>query len=106
VIQSVTVSKDGPVTFSFLEPQKYLVKALFDRNNNGKWDTGNLQQRIPPEEVMYYLSVVKVRSNWDNKDNWSLPTQQSFSKKIIDEEVEAQILKDKMKKRKRNASAF
>lgn len=106
VIQSVTVSKDGPVTFNFLEPQKYLVKALFDRNNNGKWDTGNLPQRIPPEEVMYYLSVVKVRSNWDNKDSWSLPTQQSFSKKIIDEEVEEQKLKDKLKKKKRNASAF
>ena len=106
IIQSSTITKDGTVTFKFLEPRKYLVKAIFDRNNNGKWDTGNLKQRIPPEEVMYYLSVVKVRSNWDNKDNWSLPTQQTFSKKIIDDEVEAQKLKDKLKKKNRKTSAF
>ena len=78
ILKSAPISKDGVVTFDFLEPEKYLIKAIFDRNNNGKWDTGNLKKRIPPEEVMYYLSVVKVRSNWDNKDDWNLPTQEKF----------------------------
>ena len=105
IIQSKPVAKDELITFKYLEPRKYLIKAIFDRNNNGKWDTGNLKKRIQPEEVMYYLSVVKVRSNWDNKDNWTLPTQQSFSKKIIDEELEAQKIKDKLKKKK-NTRAF
>lgn len=100
VIHSIPVTKDGLITFKFLEPRKYLIKAIFDRNNNGKWDTGNLKKKIQPEEVMYYLSVVKVRSNWENKDNWTLPTQHSFSKKIIDDELEAQKLKDKQKKKK------
>jgi len=101
VIQSVTVLKDGLVTFKFLEPRKYLIKAIFDRNGNGKWDSGDLKKRIQPEEVMYYLSVVKVRSNWDNKDSWTLPTQHNFNKKIVDDELEAQKLKDKLKKKKR-----
>jgi hypothetical protein len=100
IYQSVTVLKDGLVTFKYLEPRKYLIKAIFDRNGNGKWDSGDLKKRIQPEEVMYYLSVVKVRSNWDNKDSWTLPTQHNFSKKIVDEELEAQKLKDKLKKRK------
>ena len=105
VIQSIPITESGEITFKFLEPQKYMIKALFDRNNNGKWDSGNLKERIPPEEVMYYLSVVKVRSNWDIKDTWALPSQPIFSKKIIDEELEAQKLKDKQKKFK-NKSAF
>jgi len=105
VVQSIPATKDGIVTFKFLEPRKYLIKAIFDRNNNGKWDTGNLKRKIQPEEVMYYLSVVKVRGNWENKDNWSLPTQQ-FDKKIIDDEIEAQKLKDKQKKKKKNTKAF
>ena len=100
VVQSIPVSKDGLVTFKFLEPRKYLIKAIFDRNNNGKWDAGNLKKRVQPEEVMYYLSVVKVRSNWDNTDDWTLPTQHLFNKKIVDEELEAQKLKDKQKKKK------
>ncbi len=106
IIQQIPIAKDGNVNFKLIEPGKYLLKAIFDRNNNGKWDTGNLKDKIPPEEVMYYLSVVKVRSNWDNKDNWILPAQQSFSKKIIDEEVEAQKLKDKLKKNPKRSSAF
>ena len=104
IYQSVIASKDGLITFKYLEPRKYVVKAIFDKNNNGKWDSGNLKKRIQPEEVMYYLSVIKVRSNWDNKDNWVLPPRQ-FSKKIVDEEIEAQKLKDKLKKKK-NTKAF
>ena len=103
IVQSIPLTKDELITFKFLEPRKYLIKAIFDRNNNGKWDTGNLNKKIQPEEVMYYLSVVKVRSNWENKDSWSLPTQQ-FSKKIIDEELEAQKIKDKLKKKKKSTA--
>lgn len=102
VILSKRVTKDGLVTFEFLEPRKYLIKAIFDRNNNGKWDTGNLKRKIQPEEVMYYLSVVKVRSNWESKPSWTLPAQQPSVKKIVDEEAEAQKLKDKLKKKKSN----
>lgn len=103
IVKSIPVTKSGPVTFQFLEPRKYLIKAIFDRNNNGKWDTGDLKKRIQPEEVMYYLEVVKVRGNWEAKKDWSLPTQQ-FSKTIIDEELEAQKIKDKLKKKKKTTA--
>jgi len=103
IAQSISVTKSGPVTFTFLEPRKYLIKTIFDRNNNGKWDTGDLKKRIQPEEVMYYLEVVKVRGNWEAKKDWSLPTQQ-FSKKIIDEELEAQKIKDKLKMKKKTTA--
>jgi hypothetical protein len=75
------------------------MKAIFDKNNNGIWDSGNLKEKIVPEEICYYQSVIKVRSNWDNKDTWSLPDPVSFMKKIIDEEVEAEKL---IKKKKKN----
>lgn len=103
VVQSMRFTKDGVLTFKYLEPRKYLIKAIFDKNNNGKWDTGDLKKRIQPEEVMYYLSVVKVRGNWDNKNDWTMPTQQ-YSKKIIDEELEAQKIKDKLKKKKKSTA--
>ena len=104
VIQSKPIVKDGTYTFKFLEPTKFMIKAIFDRNNNGKWDSGNLKKRVPPEEVMYYPNVVKVRSNWDIKDSWKLPSQPLYSKKIIDEELEAQKLKDKLKKHKKTTA--
>ena len=104
IVQAISITKDNEITFKFLEPRKYLIKAIFDRNHNGKWDIGNLKKGIPPEQVMYYLSVVKVRSNWDIKDSWTLPSQPIYNKKIIDDELEAQKLKDKLKKRKKTTA--
>ncbi len=105
VVRSTVIEKDGEVTFPFLEPQKYLLKAIFDRNNNGIWDTGNLKEKLQPEEVSYFLSVLKVRSNWENRDViWDLPANQ-FVKKIVDEELEAEKLKQKKKQTKKK-SAF
>jgi len=100
VLKSVRIEKDQEITLPFLEPKKYLLKAIFDRNNNGKWDTGNLKENLEPEEVCYYLSVIKVRSNWDNKDTWILPDPLVFRKKIVDAEEEADKL---AKKKKKNA---
>jgi hypothetical protein len=100
VIKSISIDKDQEVTIPFLEPRKYLMKAIFDKNNNGKWDSGNLKDKTEPEEVCYYQTVLKIRSNWENKPSWTLPDPVSFRKKIVDEEaVEAEKLKNKQKKK-------
>lgn len=97
VLKNISINKDEEITVPFLEPKKYLMKAIFDRNNNGKWDSGNLKEKLEPEEVCYYQSVIKVRSNWDNKDTWTLPDPVSFRKKIVDAEAEAEKLTKKKK---------
>jgi len=106
IIKSIKINKDEEVTFPFLEPKKYLMKAIFDRNNNGVWDSGNLKEKTEPEEVCYYLSVIKVRANWDNKDTWTLPDPISFRKKIIDAEIEAEKLTKKKKKAPQKSKLF
>jgi hypothetical protein len=98
LLKSIRIKKDQEITIPFLEPKKYLMKAVFDRNDNGIWDSGNLKEKIEPEEVCYYLSVIKVRSNWDNQDTWTLPDPVGFKKKIIDADVEAEKLLKKKKK--------
>jgi len=98
VLKNIRINKDEEIVIPFLEPKKYLLKAIFDKNSNGQWDSGNLKEKLEPEEVCYYQSVIKVRSNWDNKDTWVLPDPVIFRKKIVDEEVEAEKLKKKVKK--------
>ena len=101
VLKSIHIDKDQEVTIPFLEPKKYLMKAIFDKNNNGKWDSGNMKEKTMPEEVCYYQTVIKIRSNWENKPSWTLPDPISFRKKIVDEEAE--IEKANLKKKKKNA---
>jgi hypothetical protein len=104
VLRSERIYEDQIVEFPYLKSQKYMVKVIFDSNDNGEWDTGNLIKNIKPEEVLYYEKVIKVRKNWEQKPIWKLPTIKIFDKKVIDEEAEKERL-EKLKKAKTSGSS-
>lgn len=59
-------TKDSPVVdFRNLVPRKYKLRAIFDTNENGKYDTGNFLLGIQPERVSYSEPIEEVRSNFD-----------------------------------------
>ncbi|MBN2807646.1 MAG: Ig-like domain-containing protein [Prolixibacteraceae bacterium] len=60
------------ITFAYLRPASYRLKLIEDLNGNGRWDTGNLDQRQQPEPVYYYQNVLNVKSNWEIKENWMI----------------------------------
>ncbi len=93
IVQKVT-NEDGKVVFDHLKPDKYKVKVIFDRNGNGKWDTGSYQDKYQPERVSYINEVVKVRSNWEKEYNWDLKPDLSFVKKVRDIEEEEKQRKE------------
>jgi uncharacterized protein (DUF2141 family) len=64
--------KEGVINFDAIEPNKYLLRLIYDDNKNGEWDTGDYLQKIQPEEVIYYHGpkgindvLIDVRENWD-----------------------------------------
>lgn len=52
------------MVFTLLEPNTYMVRAIIDKNNNKKWDTGNFLLRQKPENIIYYQEELKVRANY------------------------------------------
>ncbi len=94
VLRQASFSKDGDVTFNYLDPEKYKVKVIYDTNNNGKWDTGSYQDKIQPERVSYVNEVIRLRSNWSQTHEWNLTPDEDFEKKIIDVELEEQKRKE------------
>lgn len=73
VIRNIPVLEDGEFRINRLEPSGYLFRYIFDSNNNGKWDTGNYLQKIQPEKVKYFKQEeVKVKSNWEIKEDFIL----------------------------------
>lgn len=58
---------DSAGTFNFqnLKPGKYLLRIIYDRNENGRWDTGNYLEQQQPEEIIYFPDLLDVRANWD-----------------------------------------
>ena len=58
--------------FYYLEPGKYSARLIIDTNKNGKWDTGNYDDKIQPEMVYYYPQIIEFKANWSASQDWSL----------------------------------
>ncbi len=72
IVKQTMIQTSGNVQFDYLSPATYKLKVIFDDNNNGKWDTGNLKTKQQPERVLYFSSDAEVRSNWTNEYDWEL----------------------------------
>ena len=71
VERTATVA-DGTALFNNVIPGTYYLRLTLDRNDNGRWDTGNYGLHLQPEEVYYYPKTVKLRSNWDVEQQWNI----------------------------------
>lgn len=61
--QILTVSQR--LNYEHLTPGNYKVRIIFDRNHNGKWDTGNYLEKIQPERILLHDSQFTVRGFWE-----------------------------------------
>lgn len=64
--------KNNQVEFNYLKGGKYRLKLILDRNENGKWDTGEYLQKILPEETLLFDEPITIRANWDKEINWKI----------------------------------
>jgi hypothetical protein len=72
IVQQKFIQKDQEVIFDYLEPGKYKIKVIYDRNLNKVWDTGNYAKKIQPEKVLYFIKEIPIRSNWEDEESWEL----------------------------------
>lgn len=85
---------DGVAEFYYVKPGDYYLRAIIDRNGNGKWDTGNFEQDLQPEEVYYLPEKVTCREKWDVTRDWTLTAVS------LDKQKPAEIVKQKADKAK------
>ncbi len=71
-IRQFIIKADTSVHFDYLKPGKYIIKAVADRNHNGKWDTGNYLEKYPPEPVAYFSKVLNIKANWAVEETWDI----------------------------------
>ncbi len=65
VVANQEIKQNQMLNFDALLPNIYQLRAIYDDNQNGKWDTGDFLQKIQPEEVYYFNKKLDVRMNWD-----------------------------------------
>jgi uncharacterized protein (DUF2141 family) len=63
IIERKYITASETLVFNLLEPNTYAVRAIIDKNNNKKWDTGSYLRKASPEHVLYFKEELKVRAN-------------------------------------------
>lgn len=66
------VAEDGRADFFYLKPSEYYIRLFIDRNGNGKWDTGNYDENLQPEEVFYFPKPIAVKAKWEMEQAWDV----------------------------------
>ena len=83
VVRTVDV-ENGRADFYYLNPGKYAARLVRDSNRNGKWDTGNYELSLQPEEVFYYSRMIEFKANFDVLQDWNL-NEVAFDRQKPDE---------------------
>jgi hypothetical protein len=65
VLRSDVIKKNGPVIYKNFLTGKYGVRVVYDDNNNGKWDSGNVKQKMQPENIWVNEALITLRPNWE-----------------------------------------
>ena len=98
VIRQQPVTDKGTCDFYFLQPStKYYIRLFNDSNNNGKWDTGNYEQKLQAEEVYYFPKEMKA--NFEFEENWDIHAKPLDQQKL--DEIKKQKPEDDKKRKER-----
>lgn len=62
---------NGQAEFYYLQAGKYYLRIIVDANNNRRWDTGDYEKNIEPEEVYYDPEVIECKEKWDLTLSWN-----------------------------------
>ena len=59
------ITKNTSLVYKNYITGKYRVRVVYDENKNGKWDSGNVKQKVQPENIWTDPDVITLRANWD-----------------------------------------
>ena len=66
VVQT-TVLTSNKVNIPLFKPGEYVLRILYDANQNGKWDTGDYWKKIQPEVVLAIEQKFSIKAGWENE---------------------------------------
>lgn len=72
VVESLLAEDSLAVDFNDVSPGVYFLRAIFDSNQNGMYDTGDYLKKIQPERVSYASEPIEVRAGWDTIEEFVL----------------------------------
>jgi len=57
-----------PYTFRQIPQGKYFLRVIIDKNNNRRWDSGQIDENRQPEAIIYMPEKMLIKSNFELND--------------------------------------
>lgn len=75
IFLSTPITKSDRLVFKQFPGGKYLIRIVYDKNRNNKWDPADVEKRIQPEKVWYHSKPITVRPNWEQEEVIDIPEE-------------------------------
>lgn len=75
------IAHDGLAEFYYVEPGVYYLKAINDRNGNGKWDTGDYSLDMQAEDVYFYNEKIQCKEKRDITAHFDVTRRRRYEQK-------------------------
>ncbi len=75
VLRRDAIRKNTNLVYKSYLTGKYSVRVAYDDNNNGKWDSGNVKQRLQPENIWVDPEIITLRPNWEQETPIAIPKE-------------------------------
>ncbi|HUX56838.1 MAG TPA: Ig-like domain-containing domain [Bacteroidales bacterium] len=82
LVREAHLNKDRLVVFPLLENGFYRVRAIYDLNGDGKWNTGAFAARLQPEPVSYYPTELEIKIGWELDQDWDVRVKNMKDQKL------------------------
>ena len=70
VIQQQGIASSGKLRFTHLPSGDYRLRAVIDRNGDGRWTPGDYRQQRLPEESVFFEKTLNLREKWEMEETW------------------------------------
>lgn len=70
VVQQQALADSGKLRFIHLPSGDYRLRAVIDRNGDGRWTPGDYRQQRLPEETLMFEKTLQLREKWEMEEKW------------------------------------
>lgn len=80
-MKAQSIAQDGTAEFYYVQAGEYYLRCIIDANRNGKWDTGDYDLDLQPEEVYYLPESVECKEKWDITKDFNINSHPLYLQK-------------------------
>ena len=75
ILKKDVIHKSGSIVYKDYITGKYGISVVYDDNNNGKWDSGNVHLKLQPENIWVNEALITLRPNWEQETPIVIPKE-------------------------------